>query len=507
MSELRIALTLPGEASLGAFQAGAVSALIVAIERINCERPPESPVRLDVMTGSSSGSLTAVLAAHALLTGGDPVDPLRRAWVVEPTVDALRGQDGRAPLTLDRAREVASELLSDAPPDPLPKAAQAEEILANFALTSLRGFTYEIKPPRSEVTLPKHRAGLTGIVRREQEPRRATSHLDWAEHRLEPKTDWPDVVDSAIASASHPAAFPPTLLDRGDLEGAYKRNGVDPFPDCPVLWYADGGLLDREPVGRCINLARRVDEGSDEHLRVLLLLRPEPDVKLANDDPAWTEADGEPSWTATLARALRIVVTHSLYEDLRRVERVNSRIAWLQLVAEGLADICDEAKAKKALPALIERIRAEKGELRAGERGREEPLQRTIVDLLGQLLAEATGLAGKQQIALEVVSAPSAADVAGGSLLNFGGFLAERLRANDFLVGYMAMLTWMRSWPYGHFEDGLDEAEERAATIPGWIGGVAGQQPLSWRARVDVLRLAARAARIGLRRRGAASRV
>src|SRR5688500_5360662 len=70
MSQLRIALTLPGEVSLGAFQAGAMSALVVALGRIN--RDGRDDVRLDVMTGTSSGSLTAVLAAHALLNGRDP---------------------------------------------------------------------------------------------------------------------------------------------------------------------------------------------------------------------------------------------------------------------------------------------------------------------------------------------------------------------------------------------------------------------------------------------------
>ena len=35
LPQLRIALSLPGEASLGSFQAGAVAALLVALQRIN----------------------------------------------------------------------------------------------------------------------------------------------------------------------------------------------------------------------------------------------------------------------------------------------------------------------------------------------------------------------------------------------------------------------------------------------------------------------------------------
>src|SRR5918999_261858 len=493
MSQLRIALTLPGEASLGAFQAGATSALVVALQRINRDRRDD--VRLDVMTGTSSGSLTAVLAAHALLTGRDPVDPLRRAWVLEPTIDALRGRDGRAPLTLDRAREVASEILTTGKPTAVSLGAQPTGITVNFALTSLRGLTYTITP------IQEH-ANRVGIPGTKPEPTYATSHLDWAVHELRAWMRWEDVVDSAIASASHPAAFAPMLLDRSDLQRDYKRNGVNDFPECPVLWYADGGLLDREPLGRCIKVVRDSDsKDGSERRRMVLLLRPEPDVGFEASDHAWTEDDDTPSWRTVVARALRIVVTHSLYEDLRRVERVNSRIVWSEKVVELLEDLVrDEVDTREKIGGLIREIRAQKSDLRAGEHARQEALADNLTGLLSQLLDEASGLAGKEQIAVDVVSSPSAADVAGGSLLNFGGFLAERLRANDFLVGYVAMLKWMRSRG-GHYfaERPVTAAEERATRIPGWVGGVAGRRSLSWRDRAHVLRIAGRAARIGLR--------
>lgn len=478
MKQLRIAMTLPGEASLGAFQAGAMSALVIALQRSNASSP--GAVQLDAMTASSSGSLTAVLAAHALLTGQDPVGPLRRAWVLEPTVDALRGRDRRAPLTLDRAREVATELLLGQDSTAQSDGAQTHPITVNFALTALRGFTYRIGPRR--------RSGTP-----------ATTYLDWAAHTLTADTAWQDVVDTAIASASHPAAFAPTLLDRSHLVKGYKANGVEEFPECPVLWYADGGLLDREPLGRCLRLIRDGD-GNKACDRVVLLLRPEPDVGLEAGDPAWTEADDEPSWRTSMARALRIVVTHSLYEDLRRVEHVNNRVKWRKLVLDKVADrIPTDDETRRALEAGIRTIRRQKNLASTGAPRKREPLATTVPGLFEQLLDEATGLAGKRYIDVHVVSAADAADVAGGSLLNFGGFLSERLRANDFLVGYLAMVKWMRDDSPRFAGAPLDAAETRLATIPGWIGGVAGRRSLSWRDRAHVLRIAGRAARIGLR--------
>ena len=83
MAKLRIALMLPGEASLGAFEAGAMSALLVGISAHNKQAGSEEIV-VDVISGASSGALTAVIAARMLLSGQDPVAPLRRAWVQEP---------------------------------------------------------------------------------------------------------------------------------------------------------------------------------------------------------------------------------------------------------------------------------------------------------------------------------------------------------------------------------------------------------------------------------------
>jgi hypothetical protein len=273
---------------------------------------------------------------------------------------------------------------------------------------------------------------------------------------------------------------------------------VDAFPDCPVLWYTDGGLLDREPLGRCIELMRDLDRG-DESERVVLLLRPEPDVGFDKADPAWTEGDDPPAWKTVLARVLRIVVAHSVYEDLRRVERVNGRIAWRRNVAELLDELVPDGSEPKLVDKLNE-IRAAKDRQRTGEASEPEPLPETKRALLDELIAEATGLAGKREIAVHVVSSGASASVAGGSLLNFGGFLAERLRANDFLIGYMAMVSWMSSHGGAYF-DGvpLETAQARVTQIPGWIGGIAGRRRLSWRDRADVARVVGRAARIGLR--------
>lgn len=503
MANVNIALTLPGEGSLGAFEAGAVAALLVALQAI--AEDGSDDVTLDAITGASSGALTAVLGAGALVTGRDPVTPLRRAWVVEPSLPSLWGHRGAAPLSLDRAREVGRFLLKgmlepDGDPEPAGQRAQGSAVTLEFALTCLRGFTYEIPRPNSPTP------GPTGRVA-------ATSYLDWSRHRfvaaeLRGLTDeWLAALDAAIASASDPLVFPPTLLDRSSELEQYRRNGVtnlpwtgdpDEDPALDELQYADGGLVDREPVARCLRLIRGLDREREDRRRVVVVVRPRADHAPDSDDPDWTGA-GEPlRWRTTLARGYRIMTTHSLYEDLRRTEKTNNRIAWADQLVDGLAPLIEtDARARAVLGGLVKRIRQERKAWRGND---QSPVDGTVREMLAFAVGAAAGVENKRQIDIEVVAAPDTARLAGSAR----GFLAERLRANDFVVGYRQMLGWMedRLSTYlggGALQTGLREARRRAMEIPGWTGGTSVNRRTAVRGSAALLRAGLRAGRAGLR--------
>ena len=78
--QLRCTLTLPGAVALGAYEGGAVAALLSALRGIR-ENPQAPDVTIDSISASSSGSLTALLVARCLVEGLDPVRVLHRAWV------------------------------------------------------------------------------------------------------------------------------------------------------------------------------------------------------------------------------------------------------------------------------------------------------------------------------------------------------------------------------------------------------------------------------------------
>ena len=76
MPKLRLSLTIPGAVSLGAYEGGALAALILAARTLG-----EENVLIDTIASASAGSITALLTARALLRGCSPTDLLGAAWV------------------------------------------------------------------------------------------------------------------------------------------------------------------------------------------------------------------------------------------------------------------------------------------------------------------------------------------------------------------------------------------------------------------------------------------
>ena len=151
---------------------------------------------------------------------------------------------------------------------------------------------------------------------------------------------WQYAVDAAIASASHPLAFPSVLLDRTAYRSEYVDREITNLPDGDELelWYADGGMLDRQPLGRCLDLVAEKDkEDPRGDKRMVVLVRTDCDSAPEGSDPAWTGAADAPDWGETLTRTLRMVTTHSLFEDLRRAGKINDQIERTDALAETLA--------------------------------------------------------------------------------------------------------------------------------------------------------------------------
>jgi predicted acylesterase/phospholipase RssA len=496
---LRVCLTLSGGASLGAYQAGASAALLAAFECIRDEHGVD--VRVDAIGGASAGSIVALMVAYSLLEGVDGCSLLHEAWVERVGVDTLLRSGARGPLSLERVRHQLPDLLEGGGRG----TAQRHPLMLHVALTGLRGLTYDIH-------------GL-----RRDEPVTGVTFADWKDFRLEPgggvtqllRPEGSSPLETVLASASHPGAFAPRVLDRRRDRDAYERQGITNLPRSGWLWYSDGGQIQSEPLGRVLAAARAVDrDGPDDARRVNLLIDPRSEEP--SDAEEWSDHDYDASWGHGLSRALTIPPEQALYDDLRRIERDNYRLDWVgqltDLVDDHLAD-----DARDGLLALLERIASDRGKVRGGFSEPAEPHDddSTVGELLRRVIEDIGGLSGKRHVAVDVISplllakhrGSHVADLLAGELLgDFGGFLERDLRRSDFALGYETTLAWC-SDGLGAFDLPDDVVQAAVAAIEQrrperWqdVGrGRTEQRDLPWRARVRLARILLRAGRALLR--------
>jgi len=493
---LRLALTLPGAVSLGAYHGGALAALLVAAQHA------EGRLVIDAMAAASAGSITGLLAARALLEGADPVALMARAWVESDSLHALRSSDTTSVLTAKPLRDLAEDLLSadgSIPAGGAEVARQADPVQISMALASLGGLGYRV--PSLDPDQPTFQA---------------LTHLDWWTGRFTP--DDPDqflrATEPALASAANALGFPPVLLDRSADRDDYVRNHILDLPPegSPWrVWYTDGGTIDNEPFGRVIELLDRAEEQGDlagdalDDERLLLLVEPQP----ATVDRAgrWWDPTYHPRWTFTLFDVFNLKGDQSIYGDLLKLEKTNSRVQWSGDASEAIGDALTDALAaldevsperraevegriRDRLGRALDTMAADRARLAAqqdadgsapdaaattGEVATNGDRSRELSAVVTELVQRASGLHGKRQARVEMVSplldgdAPPVADrLAGDFLFHFGGFVDEDFRRHDFLVGWSNMRTWLgqRSDRHG-LEAALVEVDRRHAEL-GW---------------------------------------
>ena len=502
--QLRLSMTLSGGASLGAYQAGAMAAVLVWVLDL-LERDPDR-VRVEAMGGASAGALVAFFSSYALAEGLDPVQLLHTTWVEKVSLGLLRSRDQRAPLDFDRLREGLWEMLGGggsgsvfervAPvhPDPIP---------LHVSLTGLQGLTY---PVRS--------------IRRRREAT-AVTYSDWGTFQVAPgagpaplfEPEGSSPLDFVLASAANPGAFAPRLLDRSADIGAYHARGISGVPDHGRLWYGDGGLIQSEPIGRVLSAARAAgadSAGEDREIRRVNLVL-DPRSEGPSGSGRWADPSDPPRWTDGISRALAVLPEQIVYDDLRRTEKQNTRLEWADRLVEALAPHLEDG-ATEALDEVLASIAEDRRDLPGSGAGSESDSGSSPRRKLRQALVEVAGLAGKEPVTVDVISPLLLAEendedvpalLAGEFLGDFGGFLREELRQSDFVLGYESAIAWMRqALPEAGFDDEASGAVlgRVEAQRPGdWREanrGRAGLQKLPWRARLRFGRFALDALRV-----------
>lgn len=296
--ELRLAVVIPGAVSLGAYEAGALTALLGLI------RNSEGRIVVDTIVGASAGSVTGALLAHALLTGGSD-DDLAELWVEQTSIQKLlagRTSPGRprSPLTTSLLERWARRHLTGRG-----VRDDAEPIAIVISIANLRGLRYRI------------------VQRESGRAVAADTFRDARTFMLGPGTDWSAVIEAALASAANAFAFAPVRISRPRKE--YPPN-IEIADDPVSFWYTDGGTVYNVPLGFALDAIYDPDSlglprRQFPERRIFLMFNPHP-----TSPPATWPANGDPTFRTASARALSLSTQQSLFDDLRRVEKTNSRV-------------------------------------------------------------------------------------------------------------------------------------------------------------------------------------
>ena len=478
--ELRLSLTLGSGASLGAYEAGAVAALLTAVRAL---RTAGVGVRVDTISAASAGALVGLAAARLLVTGLDPVTVLHHAWVELGSTTRMRSRGRRSPLSQRRVRRILRDVLTAESVLPL---AQQQPVRLYVATTNLQGLRYDVPTPLGGRA---HRLATWsdgGEV--ELTPGQELRELFEPEHA--------SAADLVLASASHPAAFAPHRLERLSAADGDRRRGTS-APE--QAWFTDGGMVDARLLGRALDAARRLDVDPDRVRRVHVVV--DPGQAVLPPEGEFTGARA-PSWPAGLLRAASLAPMQSLYDDVARVADANVRLERRDALVDALVD----ALGDRAGHDLCRALRADADADPATD----------VRGALVSALDEVGDLRGKRHAMVELLSPrvlqtdrddPALAELlAGRPLGHFAGFLSRDLRRSDFALGYESGRGWLpgalerAGLPASSTAPALAEVGRRrdAAWGPPDRGG-AGVAGLSPAARLRLTRVAVHAASVLVR--------
>lgn len=345
----KIALVLSGAVALGTFEAGVVYEILSAISR-------GEPLTVDIIAGSSAGSLVGAMVAKALVAGVpfEHVLPKWKEFTLQeltlqyetPEQAKTRGKPiDKGILSSESVRRILEENLVE---DPVNRGFQprypAPRVLLTVTLTNLDGL------PGTGTPDDEHRFA-EAVIFRFSPPN--PNRLDLSPY---PPALWRRVAEVCRASSAFPGAFDPgpvPWMNRINIPGLLeeiwenealleKLHREDPTVQ-PKMRYADGGILDEQPVERAISMLPMVTGGNGEVGVESLVYDPRRCLLFIEPDPPATSLDAlkagtQQSWWATSTRAIRLwTLSASPHTSQRRALTVNRRQERLFSFLAGLA--------------------------------------------------------------------------------------------------------------------------------------------------------------------------
>lgn len=337
----RLAITIAGAVSLGSYEAGVLYEVLDAIHQHNHVpgTPDEELIKIDVLTGASSGGMTAAIMAHKMLYAADefrdPYDnPLYNVWVKRVDLAGLVATENedtgeveppmRSIFSSNLVEEVLAEFLTDrylggSWPKAVTHSASASSISLGLTLTNLNGvnYAYEMQPS-GRFTYTRHDDQLKRVLT-------ATG--------TDNKETWEEIRSAAVASGAFPMAFRAKELERKRAD--YTRENLEAWPSDPMRFtYTDGAVLQSEPLAMAKRLVNAIDGHWNNNSRFYLFVTPHG--KSSSADSSFQAESAE--YLNMAKRLAKVILTQSEFEDWIKAEEMNQLIALQDARARDLAE-------------------------------------------------------------------------------------------------------------------------------------------------------------------------
>ncbi|MBI4277009.1 MAG: DUF3376 domain-containing protein [Armatimonadetes bacterium] len=251
IDEIRIALAMSGGIALTVYEAGVAHELWRAARGMGAYgealRQAGGRLALDIITGASAGGINAVFLGSALSTGAD-FGALHDLWLEQADLEGLKYRDTPPESLLDSTaiRKPMAQALRANGAEYERTRQGADDIVVTVTRTNLGG--------RRRILTDA--LGSQAVVVTREDPITFSA----ADFRRTDRVD--DLVNAALATSAFPVVFPTVEM-------------TDPLSGRPA-YYADGGLLDNQPVGHAVKTIRN-KKAAYRTNRFVIFVEPNPD--------------------------------------------------------------------------------------------------------------------------------------------------------------------------------------------------------------------------------------
>ena len=329
--ETRIAVSFFGGVSLAVYESGMAVEFFRLVTGDGIYRKLHEqigPVKVDIISGTSAGGLSAAFLATALVNGSPNLDPLMRLWLNKASFDTLLApSDGRTASSLfngDHFLKLIEEALEQIAANGPNRQTYQDYLDLFMTATSLEGDVSSFKLNNQDIEARSHQRVFRFRYRGPDVHQR---NIGEKEHN-----DFDDkhrslLAVAARASASFPLVFKPVLISREHFQRLSPELSKDSL-------HIDGGVLDNKPIRLALEaiFQRRADKQVD---RRLFYVEPIPENISEMEDGDDNTVVGDNAirtWTP-----LRVL--YAAVKDLPSYQSITSALEELRARNEEMAEL------------------------------------------------------------------------------------------------------------------------------------------------------------------------